>query len=61
MIIFYIVTILMEEMPIIPVFYYSMLYVNQPELKDVVLSSMGQIDFRWASLVQDNKIIAQGD
>lgn len=53
--------ILMEEMPIIPVFYYSMLYVNQPELKDVVLSSMGHIDFRWASLADENKAIAQGD
>ena len=42
--------ILMEEMPIIPIFYYTMLYVNQPSLKDVVLSSMGQIDFKWASI-----------
>ena len=35
-------------MPIISVFYYTMLYVNQPYVKDVVLSSMGQIDFKWA-------------
>jgi hypothetical protein len=27
-----------------------MLYVSQPDLKDVVLSSMGQIDFKWASI-----------
>lgn len=47
--------ILMEEMPIIPVFYYSMLYVNQPQLKDVVLSPMGQIDFRWASIAQGDE------
>jgi len=40
--------ILMQEMPIIPIFYYTMLYVNQPHLKDVALSSMGQIDFKWA-------------
>jgi oligopeptide transport system substrate-binding protein len=40
--------ILMEEMPIIPVFYYTMLYVNQPYVKDVVVTSMGQIDFKWA-------------
>ncbi len=40
--------ILIDEMPIIPVFYYTMLYVNQPYVKDVVLSSMGQIDFKWA-------------
>jgi oligopeptide transport system substrate-binding protein len=41
--------ILIEEMPIIPVLYSNMLYLNQPELKDVVLSSMGGIDFKWAS------------
>jgi oligopeptide transport system substrate-binding protein len=53
--------ILIEQMPIIPIFYYSMLYVNQPTLKDVVLSSMGQIDFKWASVENDAKAIAQGD
>ncbi len=42
--------ILMDEMPIIPVFYYSMLYVHKPALQDVVVTSMGQIDFKWASL-----------
>jgi oligopeptide transport system substrate-binding protein len=47
--------ILVDEMPIIPVFYYTMLYVNQPNLKDVVLSSMGQIDFKWASLENWNE------
>ncbi len=51
--------IMIEEMPIIPVFYYTMLYVNQPGLKGVVLSSMGQIDFKWASI--DDKAVAQGD
>lgn len=40
--------ILIQEMPIIPIFYYTMLYVSQPYLKNVVLSSMGQIDFKWA-------------
>jgi oligopeptide transport system substrate-binding protein len=53
--------ILMEEMPVIPIFYYTMLYVNQPQLKDVVLSSLGQIDFKWASLEDGNKTVAQGD
>jgi oligopeptide transport system substrate-binding protein len=47
--------ILMEGMPIIPVFYYTMLYVNQPYLKDVVLSSMGQIDFKWAYIEPENR------
>lgn len=40
--------ILMDEMPIIPIFYYTMLYVNRPEVKDIVLSSTGQLDFKWA-------------
>ena len=45
--------ILIEEMPIIPVFHYTMQYVNQPSLKNVVLSSMGQVDFKWASLEEE--------
>lgn len=40
--------ILVEEMPVIPIFYYTMLYVNSPEVKDIVLSSSGQLDFKWA-------------
>ncbi|MBS0620322.1 MAG: peptide ABC transporter substrate-binding protein [Verrucomicrobia bacterium] len=40
--------ILMKEMPVIPVFYFTMLYVNQPDLNDVVLSPMGIVDFKWA-------------
>jgi oligopeptide transport system substrate-binding protein len=51
--------ILIDEMPIIPIFYYTMLYVNQPDLKEVVLSSMGQIDFRWAYFEKSEKWIAQ--
>ncbi len=51
--------ILIDEMPMIPIFYYTMLYVNQPNLKDVVLSSMGQIDFKWAYFEKAEKWIAQ--
>ncbi len=51
--------ILIDEMPMIPIFYYTMLYVNQPHLKDVVLSSMGQIDFKWAYFEEAGKWIAQ--
>lgn len=40
--------ILMSEMPVIPVFNYSMLYVNSDNVQDVVVSSMGTIDFKWA-------------
>ncbi len=42
--------LLIEEMPILPIFYFTMLYVQQPHLKDVVLSSMGVVDFKWAEV-----------
>lgn len=44
--------ILMKEMPIIPVFHYTMLYVSNPKIKDVVLSNLGSVDFKWASVDQ---------
>ncbi|HEX2580299.1 MAG TPA: peptide ABC transporter substrate-binding protein [Rhabdochlamydiaceae bacterium] len=44
--------ILMKEMPIIPVFYYTMLYVSNPKIKGVVLSNLGSVDFKWASVDQ---------
>ncbi len=53
--------ILMEEMPILPVFYCTMLYLKQPRLQGVVLSSMGQLDFKWASIDGGNEAIAQGE
>ncbi|MBS0653891.1 MAG: hypothetical protein JSR39_10265, partial [Verrucomicrobia bacterium] len=40
--------VLIDEMPLMPIFHYTMLYVNQPEIKNVVLSSSGQLDFKWA-------------
>ncbi len=52
--------ILIDEMPIIPIFYFTMLYLNQPELKSVALSSMGMIDFRWAKW-DEAPIAATGD
>lgn len=42
--------LLMKEMPIIPVFYYNMLYASHPYVKEMVLSSMGNLDFKWAHL-----------
>lgn len=42
--------ILMEEMPIIPIFHYTLNYLKQKELQGVVLSPMGQLDLRWARL-----------
>ncbi len=48
--------LLMEEMPVIPIFHYTMLYVNRPEIKDIVLSSSGQLDFKWASFDKGNHV-----
>ena len=40
--------IIMDEMPVIPVFHYTMLHVKNDTLCDVVLTEGGQIDFKWA-------------
>lgn len=44
--------ILMQEMPIIPLFHYTMLYLSNEKVKGVVLSNLGSIDFKWASIDQ---------
>ncbi|MBS0624661.1 MAG: peptide ABC transporter substrate-binding protein [Verrucomicrobia bacterium] len=41
-------TILLDQMPIIPIFYFALNYLQQDRLEDVALSPLGQIDFRWA-------------
>lgn len=40
--------ILMEELPIIPIYHYALNYLRTEGLKDVVLSPMGQMDLREA-------------
>ena len=40
--------ILMEEMPIIPVFHFALNYIKNPELSGAALSPMGHLDLRWA-------------
>ncbi len=40
--------VLMDEMPIIPVFHFAMNYLQQDDVQGVVLSPLGQVDFRWA-------------
>ncbi len=42
--------ILMEQMPIIPVFHFALNYLQCDLLEEVALSPLGQIDFRWAHL-----------
>lgn len=45
--------ILLDAMPIIPLFHYTMLYRKSDKLEGVFLSSMGSLDFKWARLEND--------
>lgn len=45
--------ILMEQMPIIPIYHYALNYLEKDGLKGVVLSPLGQIDFRWAEFNEE--------
>lgn len=47
--------VLMEQMPIIPIFHYALNYLKRADLEDVALSSLGKIDFRWAHISQKEK------
>jgi len=40
--------ILMENMPVGPIYYYVDLYVMKDHVKDVYISALGPIDFKWA-------------
>lgn len=42
--------ILMEEMPIIPLYHMALVFVQNEHLKDVVMSPIGDLDFKWAYL-----------
>ncbi|MBU6382748.1 MAG: peptide ABC transporter substrate-binding protein [Verrucomicrobia bacterium] len=47
--------VLMEQMPIIPVFHFALNYLKRPDLEDVALSPLGKIDFRWAHVSTDSR------
>jgi len=42
--------ILMDEMPIAPIYYYTNSYVKNDNVKGVVLDGLGFIDFKWATI-----------
>lgn len=42
--------ILMNEMPIIPIFHFAINYLEREGVSRVALSPIGQIDFRWAQI-----------
>jgi len=47
--------ILMDAMPVIPLYHYTLLYLKDDKLKDVVLTSMGQVDFKWVRFARDSE------
>jgi oligopeptide transport system substrate-binding protein len=47
--------ILMEQMPIIPIFHFALNYLQCDRLEGVALSPLGQIDFRWAHLEPEKR------
>jgi oligopeptide transport system substrate-binding protein len=40
--------ILIDEMPIAPIYFYTNTYVHKDNLKDVVISGLGDVQFKWA-------------
>jgi oligopeptide transport system substrate-binding protein len=46
--------ILMQEMPIIPLYHSSMRYLRKEGLKGVVISCLGNLDFKWAYIDNPN-------
>lgn len=43
--------IIPQDMPVIPVYFYNYRFVQSKSLKDVVLSNIGQIDFKYSELI----------
>ncbi|MGE5704580.1 MAG: peptide ABC transporter substrate-binding protein [Clostridia bacterium] len=41
--------ILMDEMPIMPIYFYTNSWVKKEEVKGVQVDGLGQVDFKWAS------------
>lgn len=42
--------ILMDEMPISPIYYYTMSWVQQDEVKGTMVNHLGKVDFKWISI-----------
>lgn len=42
--------LIIDEMPVIPIFYCTLLYVKDANLTNVILTKTGNIDFKWAEL-----------
>ena len=48
--------LLIKEMPVIPLYDYTLLYVKQDQLRDVVLTGLGNMDFKWARFEEKGEI-----
>jgi oligopeptide transport system substrate-binding protein len=46
-------TMIMEEMPVIPLYFTAMAYMKNQQLKDFHLSDVSDIDFRWVTLEEN--------
>jgi len=51
--------IVMEEIPVIPLFYYTFKYMKKEHLDNIYLSHLGQIDFKWTTICQHQKLLAE--
>ena len=47
-------SVLMEQMPIIPIFHFALNFMKRDGLEEVALSPLGKIDFRWAHLADES-------
>ncbi|MBS0620818.1 MAG: peptide ABC transporter substrate-binding protein [Verrucomicrobia bacterium] len=47
-------TLLMEEMPIAPIYYYAGTYLKKPYVKGVFLSELNDVDYKWAYIERDD-------
>ena len=43
-------TILLNEMPIIPIYYYTYSYVMNDRVKDVYIDGLGNVDLKWSTI-----------
>ena len=42
--------ILMDEMPIAPIYFYTQSWVQKDSVKDVVITGLGDVDYKWATV-----------
>jgi oligopeptide transport system substrate-binding protein len=48
--------ILMQEMPIAPIYFYTGVYLKKPYVKNIRLSNMNDLDLKWAYVELDDQI-----